>query len=666
MVLSIDIETYSGYDLKGKKGVSVYKYVEHSDFTILILAYSYNDGRKGVCYPFDSGIPEQLKADILDDEVIKTSFNAMFERICLSAFLGVKYLNPKSWRCTMVLCGILGLPMQLETAAKVLGLNAQKDKAGEDLIKFFCKPKKPTKKNPSTRNYPKEHPEKFDSFIRYCVQDVAVEVEILEKLSFYKVSEFEQQLWCLDQKINDRGVLMDIPFAKAVVEIDEENAQRVKEEAFAAFGIDSLKSHKQVKEFIYQKTGIEVQSLDKRKAEELYAELENFPEVLRMLNYRSEANKTSIGKYYKILECANEDNRGRGFFQFYGASRTGRWAGRLVQLQNLTRNKMAGSELEHVRELIGMKDVELLMMVGSYNISTVLSELIRCAFIPSEGCSLIASDFSAIEAVVLAYLSGEKWRLDVFKNKGDIYIASASKMFGVPADKIDKKTPEGSALRQKGKVSELALGYGGGAGALIQMGALAKGSGIVEDDLPFLVKAWRKANANIVRFWYDIQALAIDAVKGTPGTHKSGISFRRSKNGMLLIVGLPSGRSLHYFKPKIVEGAYGDMLTYEGWVNEENKTTGAKIWGEVRTYGGKLVENIVQAYSRDCLALAMVRLDAAGYKIVMHVHDEAVIEHPTNQINIQEVDNIMSQPISWAPNLPLRAVSSIFKFYQKD
>lgn len=660
--LSIDIETFSSISLQD---CGVFKYVESPDFDVLICVARLSTSEELIISALDdpgarASKKRELILNLLDEEIEKTAYNAQFERTCLAKWLGV-YLPPEQWTCTMVRVANLGLPLSLDAAANALGLEVKKDTAGKELIKFFSTPRKPTVKNPSTRNYPTDHIEKFNKFIAYCIQDVNVEEAILEKTKGFKQPDFEHVLWCTDQRINETGVRVDLNLINSAIELNDLNAAKLIAQVTDEFGI-SATSNAQVKKFIEMLTGTEIKSLNKKSIADVFDLVEGDKRLERLLALRSELTKSSVSKFKRMLDGACADGRLKGIAQFYGANRTGRWAGRLIQPQNLPSNKTKGAELEYLRCSVLDRDIEAAETLG-FKISDALVECIRPALIPSEGCKFIASDFTAIEAVVLSHLAGEKWRLDVFKNKGDIYIASVSKMFGIPATSIDKNTKEGKALRQKGKVAELALGYQGGVNALITMGALAKGSGLVESDLQGLVNAWRNANPNIKKFWYEMQDCMIKACKGEAVRHiRTGTAFRLSKSRDFLLVTLPSGRQLSYFKPQISEGAYGDIVSYLGVDKNTN------VWKRLPTYGGKIVENIVQAVSRDCLAVAMVRLEQAGYKIVMHIHDEVVIDCPNIDIDkhVERVNSIMAQPIDWLPNIPLSAASSIFDYYQKD
>ncbi|MBS1988737.1 DNA polymerase [Candidatus Dependentiae bacterium] len=647
--LSIDIETYSSTDLSN---CGVYKYVEAPDFEILLFAYAF-DNEPVQLVDLASG--EQLPADVLaaltDPNVKKTAHNANFERTCIAAFFGITLLA-EQWECTMVKSAMLGLPMSLEHVAKALRLEQEKGN-GKALIRFFSLPCKPTKANGMRyRNLPHHEPAKWQDFRNYCVQDVVVERSIRNKISFFTIPPQEKKLWELDQRINDEGVLLDPVFIGKAIEIDTVQRTKLTEEAIRLTGLDNPNSAAQLKQWIGDETGGNVASLTKEVVP-LLLEQVGSDDVKRVLQIRQELAKTSVKKYEAMLDYICLDNRVRGLIQFYGAGRTGRFAGRGIQVHNLPRMEDDFiKSLDVARSLVLMGDAEIVEMIFG-NVPDTLSQLIRTAFIAPEGSRFIVSDFSAIEARVIAWLAGEVWRLGVFRTHGKIYEASAAQMFKVPIESIKK----GSPLRQKGKVAELALGYQGGPNALIKMGALKMG--LVEEELPKLVKMWRNANRNIVSYWDAVGNAAIEAVdSGEPQLIKHGIRFFVEKD--ILFIELPSKRRLAYMSPRLVPGKYGPVLVFMGM----NQTT--KQWGLQETYGGKLVENIVQAVARDCLAEAMLRLDAAGYKLVMHVHDEVVLEMPYGKGSTEEVNHIMSQPMPWAKDLPLTADSYETVYYKKD
>ncbi len=648
-ILSIDIETYSSVDL-AKCGV--YTYTEAEDFEILLFGYAFDDEPVQVV-DLASGepLPHHVLQALTDPNVIKTAFNANFERTCIAKHFGYR-MPPWQWRCTQVHALTLGLPIHLEGVAKAMKLKQQKDTAGKLLIRYFSMPCKPTKANGRrTRNLPEHAPEKWEQFKTYCRKDVEVEREIRKALERFPVPPIEQRLWELDQKINDYGVQIDPDLVTNAITCDTQYQERLIKEAARLTGLDNPKSVVQLKTWLLEAEGLEVESLNKESVPELLKQTES-DTVKRVLELRQEMAKTSVKKYQAMDRARCQDNRIRGLLQFYGANRTGRWAGRLVQVQNLPKNDLP--DLDLARQLLIAGEYETLELLYE-SVPAVLSQLIRTAFVPAEGRRFIVADFSAIEARVVAWYAGEKWRLDVFNTHGKIYEASAAAMFKVPIETITKGNP----LRQKGKIAELALGYQGGVGALINMGALKMG--LKEEELPELVNTWRQANPAIVQFWYDVERAAIEAVRDKTAVHlHHGLVF--SYESGILFIRLPSGRRLAYVRPRIeTDERFGKpALTYEG------AEQGTKQWGRINTYGGKLVENIVQATARDCLAEAMLRLDAAGYKIVMHVHDEVVLEMPHSTGSLEEVCEIMSQPIKWAPGLPLQADGFECDYYKKE
>lgn len=790
-ILSVDIETYSSVNL-AKSGV--YAYTEAPDFEILLFGYAFDDGPVHVVDIADGEVlPANMDLILTGQNIIKTAFNANFERICISKFFGLR-ISPESWRCTAVHALTLGLPGKLEEVAKVMKLKAQKDTAGKNLIRYFSVPCKPTKANGmGTRNLPQHAPEKWAQFKAYCAQDVEVERSVRKALERFPVPQKEQKLWCLDQKINDTGILVDPRLVANAITCDTAYQERLVKEAVKLTGLDNPNSVAQLKAWLLEAEGLEVESLNKETVPELLKQAES-DTVKRVLELRQEMAKTSIKKYQAMDRARCKDNRIRGLLQFYGANRTGRWAGRLVQVQNLPQNKLP--DLDLARQLLLASDYDTLEMLFD-SVPMVLSQLIRTAFIPAPGCKFIVADFSAIEARVIAWLAGEKWRLDVFQTHGKIYEASAAAMFKVPIESIDK----GSPMRQKGKVAELACiaegqlvltdiglvpieeitlqhqvwdgeefvrheglicrgfkevmtyegltatpnhfvwiegqsepvrfkdaatsgahllrtgigrqavrvggdyqpgkemekrlercsgaeyrgkakvydilnagprhrftvsnclvhncGYQGGPGALVSMGALKMG--LKEEELPGIIKAWRAASPNIVQFWYDVERAALEAVREKKAVSlQHGLTF--SYESGIMFIRLPSGRRLAYVRPRIENDPRFDkpVLTYEG---TDQKT---KQWGRLNTYGGKLVENIVQATARDCLAEAMLRLDEAGYRIVMHVHDEVVLEVPEGTGSLEEACEITGQAIPWAPGLPMRADGFETYYYKKD
>lgn len=644
--MSIDIETYSSVDLI-KSGV--YAYASAPDFTILLFAYAFDDEPVRIVDLTAEVLPDNVVCALTDPDVTKTAYNANFERTCLRRYLGLE-LPISQWRCSAVAAAELGLPQYLAGVAEALGLAEQKDSRGKLLLGYFSKPCKPTAANGGRmRNEPAHDPDKWQTFMDYCVQDVEVERAIKRRIAQFPLAESEQRLWEYDQRINDRGVRVDRQVVQHAISFDTIYSTECRERAYEITGLDNVGSLIQLKGWIREQTGQEVQSLAKDALAELLATTDN-EDVKEVLSLRQEMSKTSTAKYEAMARSVCPDGRIRGLLQFYGANRTGRWAGRIVQVQNLPQNHL--KDLDYAREIVSGGDYELFKLLYG-NPPQVLSELIRTAFIPSEGRRFIVSDFSAIEARVVAYLADERWRQDVFEQGGDIYCASASQMFKVPV----VKNGVNGHLRQKGKIAELALGYGGSVGALTSMGALKMG--LTEEELPPLVESWRAANPRIVGLWKAVERAALDAVRDKPSTLPHGLSF--VKQAGILFIGLPSGRRLAYVKPRIGTNRFGSpSLTYMG-TNQTKRT-----WERLETFGGKLVENIVQAFARDCLAESIIRLEDAGYEINFHVHDEVVLDVPIGYGSADEVAQIMGRPIEWAPGLPLRAEAFETEFYRKD
>lgn len=643
--INIDIETFSSINIS-KSGV--YKYVESEDFEVLFFAYSIDGGKTEIV---DIASGEKLSEDIiqalLDDNVIKWAFNAQFERICLSRFLKLTkgtYLNPKSWRCTMIWSAYMGLPFSLEGVGKVLGLEKQKLIEGKDLIKYFCVPCTPTKSNGfRDRNFPYHDKIKWESFKTYNIRDVDTEKEIQCKLMKFPVPDFIWEEYHLDQEINDRGIKVDLDFVERVIALDDKVRTKLMSELQILTELENPNSVVQLKGWLSEQ-GVETESLDKKSVKELVKVTKG--EVSKALALRMQLSKSSIKKYQAMKDVACEDNRCRGMFQFLGANRTGRFSGRNVQLQNLPRNTM--KELFEVRSIIKNRNGDILELLYD-NVPDILSQLIRTAFVPKENMKFYVADFSSIEARVIAWLAGETWREELFKKGGDIYCMSASQMFGVP---VVKHGINGD-LRQKGKIAELACGYGGSVGALTAMGALDMG--LKEDELKPLVLSWREANQNIVAFWWAVDKAIKDAIviKGLTRTH--GIEFE-CRSGLLRIT-LPSGRKLTYIKPKIEINKFGgESVTYEG-------IGVAKKWERIESYGPKFVENIVQAISRDILMYALQNL--SDYNIVAHVHDEIIIEAQENT-KLEDICGTMSQAPYWAKGLILTADGYTCDFYMKD
>lgn len=647
--LAIDIETYSSVSLRD---CGVYAYTESEDFTILLFGYAMDDGPVEVVDLTLPGaeIPTDIMLALYDESVQKTAFNANFELTCLSKYIGEPML-PEQWSCTAVMAAELGLPRSLEQVGEALGLpeDKQKSKTGKALIRFFSMPCKPTKANCGrTRNLPAHDPDKWQMYIEYNRQDVVTEQAIRKILTRFYIDPKEHDLWVVDQAINNRGVLADIELARSAVAIDSIIKAALLTEAQELTSLANPKSTSQLKNWIEEEAGIDVESLNKKNIAKIRSDAAGSDKVTQMLNIRAQLSKTSTGKYDKVLEMACADSRVRGLTQFYGANRTGRWAGRGVQMQNLPQNKMPDADLDIARQLVKAKDLKTLGLCFD-DISSVLSQLIRTTFIPKPGHKFIVSDFSAIEARVLAWLASEEWRLDVFNTHGKIYEASAEMMFHLPPGSVKKGDP----LRQKGKVAELALGYGGSVGAMKAMGALEMG--LAESELKPIVDSWRAANKAITKFWWDTDAAARKTICAHDVTQLPwGITFY--KEGPLLRLRLPSGRALSYVKPRIID----DSITYLGTI----QTSGN--WGQVESYGPKIVENIVQAVARDCLAVNIIRLEKLGFPVVFHVHDEVILEVPENFSTADEVAEIMGQPIDWAPGLPLKAAAYECEYYRKD
>lgn len=645
--LSIDIETYSSKDLMES---GAYAYANTPDFQILLFAYAFDDEEvKIVDVANGEKLPTAIMAALTDSGIRKTAYNANFERTCIAKHYGM-ILPPEQWQCTMVCAAELGLPRSLGQVAEALGLEEQKDRSGKACIDYFSKPCKPTKANGGrTRNLPEHNTEKWETFKSYCIQDVVVEREIKRKLSRFPLAESEQKLWEYDQRITDRGVGVDVIMAKNAVSFSEKHKVECTELAMRLTGIDNPNSVPQLKAWIKERTGEAIDKLDKKNAEKMLQSTTD-PLVKQVLSLRLQMAKTSTKKYEAMIKGVCPDGRIRGILQFYGANRTGRWAGKMVQVQNLPQNHL--NDLALARQCVYDGDYEMFeMMFG--NVPDTLSQLIRTALIPTKGRRFIVSDFSAIEARVIAYLAGEEWRQEVFRKGGDIYCASASQMFKVP---VVKHGVNGH-LRQKGKIAELALGYGGSVGALVSMGALDMG--ISEDELQPLVDSWRTANPKITALWREVEKAAISAVKDRPTQLKCGVAF--FKRSGILFVKLPSGRCIAYTKPQLQKNKFGkDALTYMG----TNQSRGS--WERIKTFGGKLTENIVQAFARDCLAESIMRLEDRGFEVNFHVHDEVILDVPKGVSSAKEVAEIMGEPIPWANGLVLKAEAYEAEFYMKD
>lgn len=655
--MAVDIETYSDVDIRT---AGAYAYAGSPAFEILLIAYKIDSEPVKVIdltdkqNQFDADCKEFYAALVAPD-YLKTAYNANFERTCLAAYLK-KPMPPEQWKCTAVHAATLGLPGTLSAVGEALGLpeDKQKDKIGKSLIQYFCKPCKPTKANGGrTRNLPEHAPEKWAQFIEYNRQDVVTEDAIKEKLAIYPVTEEEQRLWELDQHMNDRGVRLDMHLVENILGYDVVYQERLMQEAREITRLDNPNSLSQLKQWFADKYDMEVRSITKDTITRIAEELKTKPDPgpgLRMLEIRQELGKTSTKKYAAMKNAVCRDGYLRGILQFYGANRTGRWAGRIVQVHNLPQNKIP--DIDYARQLVSEGDFETLELLFE-GVPFVFSQLIRTAFIPSEGGRFCVADFSAIEARVIAWLAGEEWRLEVFRTHGKIYEASASQMFHVPIENIQK----GSKLRQQGKVAELALGYGGAFGAIK---AMDKAGSIPDDEIPMLVANWRRASPNICKFWRMAEEAAKKAIQERRTVKlKNGLSF--SYMNKILFIKLLSGRKLAYYDARIEETAKGESITYAG-VEQQTKR-----WGRLETWGGKLVENIVQATARDCLAATMTQVSKMGYRIVMHVHDEIIVDAPLSDTHaLDNIICVMAQEISWARGLPLKGDGYETDFYKKD
>ena len=646
--LSCDIETFSDVDLIR---CGVYKYADSPNFEMLLFAYAVDDGDVHIIdIAGGEELPEKIIQAIKSDTVVKTAYNAQFERVCLSRYLKLpdgEYLNPQSWYCTAVQAAELALPLSLADVGSVLGLERQKMTEGKELIKYFCVPCKPTKSNGNcTRNRPCHDINKWETFKKYCMRDVDVERQIADKLKMYPISDEEHRLYVLDQIINDRGVLVDSELAEQAVKLNSIQTAVAVEQAYMITGLENPNSVTQLKQWLKEK-GVEIESLSKKSVKSLADETDG--DVSEMLKLRLLMAKTSVKKYEAVIRSVCSDNRVHGMMRFCGANRTGRWSGNILQPQNLPQNHLP--DLTLARDIVKDGDFEMLdMMFG--NVPNVLSELIRTVLIPKPNHRFIVADFSAIEARVLAWIAGEQWRIDTFKNGGDIYCASASKMFKVP---VEKHGVNGE-LRQKGKISELACGYGGSVGALKNMGAVEMG--VQENELQGLINDWRNANPHIVRFWYEVGNAAMKAIKEKTTVPLGKLVFAYERG--ILFIRLPSGRRLSYIKPRIGTNRFGgDSITYMG-INS------AKKGDRLETFGGKLTENIVQETARDLLANALINAANAGYDTVFHVHDEIICEVPNGYGSVDELCKLMCIKPEWADGLPLNADGFECEYYKKE
>lgn len=641
--LAIDIETYSDVSLPD---CGVHRYAASEQFEILLFAYSLNDEPTQII-DLASGekIPDKIMEYLMDDSVIKTAYNAAFERNCINRFFGLS-LKPEGWRCTLVQASMLSLPLSLEGVGEALNLDKKKMSEGKDLIRYFCMPCKPTKANGGrTRNLPSDAPEKWELFKTYCIRDVDVEKQIRNKLAKFPIPDREQKLYCMDQRINDRGIMVDQELIGHAVACDLLYKETVTKKAYEISGLENPNSVSQLKDWLNEK-GIEVDSLAKAAVEELVENTQG--DVAEMMKLRLAMSKTSVKKYEAMERSVCPDGRVHGLLQFYGANRTGRWAGRLVQIHNLPQNHM--EDLELARSLVKEGRYDLVELLYD-STPDVLSELIRTAFVARPGCRFIVSDFSAIEARVMGYLAGEGWVMEEFRGTGKIYEQTASKMFHIPIGEITK----GSPYRARGKVASLACQYGGAEGALISMGAL---NFVEEEELKGLVQSWRTANPHIVNYWYEIDGAVKAAVKERKMT-KVGMVTVYYQSGMLKIA-LPSGRVLSYVRPRMTVNRFGsESVSYEG-IGTNRK------WTRIESYGAKFCENIVQATARDVLAEAMLRLEKKGFDIVCHIHDEVVLEVPEGSSSVEEVNEIMAVCPDWCEGLPLKAAGFESPFYKKD
>lgn len=644
--LGIDIETYSETDIK----LGARKYAEDPKFELLLFAYQFT-GKPKKIIDLTAGerIPTEVLSALWSPDVVKTAYNAAFEIACLNQYFG-RMLGSKNipldysqWSCTQAWAAQAGLPFGLDNVAKVLGTDAQKDAKGKALIKYFCVPCKPSKVNKQrTRNLPQHDFDKWLEFKDYCLQDVATEQDIRTRIAWFIFSAFERRLWVVDQKINDRGVMADMQLVSNAVKFDDIVSAEVAAQIKKLTGIENPNSDAQIKKYVLEQTGIKIASLAKDVIEDVYKQFKGTP-IEPILKLREQLSRTSIKKFVAVLNSACLDKRVRDMFLYYGANRTGRWAGRNVQLHNLKRNNL--KELALVREIVRQGNLSVLKLMYD-DVGLVLSNLIRTVFISPEGKDLVVTDFSAIEARVVAWFANEVWRLNVFNTHGKIYEASASMMFNIPLESVTKD------LRQKGKIAELALGYGGAVGAMERMGGSSMG--LSEEDMLKIVVQWRRANKQIVAFWKFVEQSCVAAIQGEIVSGRFLKFYKKNGN---LIIQLPNGRNLVYIAAKYD----GRNISYMG-VDQETKQ-----WGKLYTYGGKLVENIVQATARDILSEALVKIDSMGFDIVMHVHDEIVVEeleHKTKE-TAEVLTKVLSTPIAWAPGLPLGAETFTAKFYQK-
>lgn len=655
--LFIDLETYSSVNIKES---GAYKYIASRDFEILIISYAFGDDSvQTIDVLSGEEMPKEFISALTDSSVLKIAHNAVFERRCFER-IGI-HTKTEEWYCTSVKAAYCGLPLSLDQVSKRLDIEDKKLSTGKNLIKYFSCPCKPTKINGGrTRNYPDDAPDKWAMYKIYNVYDVLAEREIYRKLEKYEIPQVERDLYVLDQDINDRGIMIDRELAESAIWVDNTYREITTQSLKDITGLENPNSPLQMRKWIKSATGIEVESLAKEVMPEVLKQVKNFSNVVTALELYQKLSKTSIKKYYAMINCSTADNRVRGTFQFYGANRTGRWAGRLLQLQNLSKNHFEDIDLP--RGLIRDRDWETVDILYG-DVSNVLSQLVRTALIAPEGFTYSVADFSAIEARVISWLANEHWRMEVFRGDGKIYEATGSKMFGVPISAITK----GSVLRDKSKISELALGYGGSLGALKRMGG--EKMGLADAEMMSLVKRWRNANPGIVNMWGEIEACAHEAVKYQRKVKGTCRNLIFDSDGDYMTIMLPSGRKLFYANPHFKDKKVGrssmptKVLCYDGIIQE------TKQWGETDTYGGKLTENIVQAIARDLIGYAMMQLDKAGYRIVAHIHDECIAEIPKDgkeQQYYEVMAALMGNPPSWALDLPLRADGYITPYYKKD
>lgn len=654
--LFIDVETYSSVDIKES---GAYKYIESPDFKILIIGYALDDGPVNIVdLAQGEEMPEEFEEALLDPDCVKVAHNAVFERL---SFKHIGYNVPaEQWYCTSVKAAYCGLPLSLDGVSKALNLTDKKLDTGKALIKYFSCPCKATRVNGMrTRNYPEHAPEKWEMYKEYNKYDVLAEREIFKRLEAYIIPDIERKMYALDQNINDRGILVDMELAESAIAVDNTYTSILTQHAQQLTGLENPNSPVQIRQWIEKTTGCVVMSLSKETMPDLMKEFADYPDVIELLNIRKKLSKTSIKKYYAMLNCAMKDHRVRGTFQFYGANRTGRWAGRLLQLQNLSKNHI--SHIEVPREMIRARDWESVEMMYD-DVADILSQLVRTALIASPGKVFSVADFSAIEARVISWLANEKWRMDVFRGDGKIYEATGAKMFNVPISAITK----GSVLRDKSKISELALGYEGSLGALKRMGG--ERMGLSDTEMMSLVRKWRMANPAIVDMWKEIDEASKEAVRYRRPVTCTCRNIIFDCDGEFMTIQLPSGRKLFYYHPRFKDKKIGrstmptQVLCYEGVVQE------TKQWGKIDTYGGKLTENIVQAISRDLLGNSMLNLENSEYYPVCHIHDECLVEVPEENAKeyYEEMVYIMSTPPDWASDLPLRADGYTTPFYLKD